>query len=329
MSDNSTALFKSFVLDIIKVFPEYENRLKKSYKTIIEDEESSDLISSFYENIEDISKELSENDFKVFEKDPIVLDNVSFKVIWNSDISNETKNNIWRYLQTFCVYNINNKQGKEDVEDVLNSIKQNEKVSDKSTLKNMKMLKKLTESLNSNIVMDKLSGDVKSDDKNVDIKNIKMDDKNIKGMEDMLENSSIGKIAKEVSEELDIESMIQGGQGIESLMNGENMMNIFNSISKKIDTSDNSNIMEEAMGLTKNMKDNPLFSSLMSTMGQGLTQMQKPMPEMPGQIPETPTNPDNRKIQLSNPHDGSSTKKRLQKKLQEKKEGKIDVNKKD
>ena len=322
MGDKSTSLLKSFLLDIIKVFPEYEKRLKKSYKIILENEESGDLISSFYENIEDISKELSENDFKVFEKDPIILDNVSFKVIWNSDISNETKNNIWRYLQTFCVYNINLKQGKEDVEDVLNSIKQNEKVSDKNTLKNMKMLKKLTTSLNSNIVMEKLSGNVKCDDKNVDIKNIKMDDKNIKGMEDMLENSSIGKIAKEVSEELDIESMIKGGQGIESLMNGENMMNIFNSISKKIDTSDNSNIMEEAMNLTKNMKDNPLFSSLMSTMGGSLTQM-------PGQIPETHTHPDNRRIHLSNPHDGSSTKNRLQKKLQEKKEGKIDVNKKD
>ena len=86
-----------------------------------------------------------------------------------------------------------------------------------------------------------------------------MDDQNIKGMEDMLENSSIGKIAKEVSEELDIESMIQGGQGIESLMNGENMMNIFNTISKKIDTSDNSNIMEEALDLTKNIRKMILY----------------------------------------------------------------------
>ena len=64
---------------------------------------------------------------------------------------------IFGTFQTFCVYNINSKQGKEDVEDVLNSIKQNEKVSDKGTLKNMKMLKKLTESLNSNIVMELLS----------------------------------------------------------------------------------------------------------------------------------------------------------------------------
>jgi hypothetical protein len=34
-------------------------------------------------------------------------------------------------------------------------------------------------------------------------------------------------------------------------------------------------------------------------------------------------------VQLSNTHDGNATKKRLQKKLQEKKEGKIDVNKKE
>ena len=79
-------LFKSFVLDIIKVLPEYEKRLKKSYKKILDDEESGDLISSFYENIEDISKELSENDFKVFEKDPVVLDNVNLLKLFGIQI---------------------------------------------------------------------------------------------------------------------------------------------------------------------------------------------------------------------------------------------------
>jgi len=325
MSDNSKKLLKSFILDIVKVFPEYEKRLSKSYSKILNEEEDCDnILSSFFENVEEISKQLSENDFTIFEKDPIILDNVSFKLIWGSDISNETRNNIWRYLQTFCIYNINSKQGKEDVEDVLNSIKQNEKVSDKGTLKNMKMLKKLTESLNSNIVMELLSE--KKANIQPDVKDVKVDDKNIKGIEDILENSSIGKIAKEVSEELNIESMIGGGGGgIENLMNGENMMNIFKSISKKIDSNPNDNIMEEAMNLSKTMKDNPLFSSLMSTMGQGLSQMNTEG----GGMSTIPTNPDNRVVQLSNNHDGSATKKRLQKKIQEKKEGKIGVNKKE
>lgn len=327
MTDNSKKLLKSFVLDIVKVFPEYEKRLSKSYSKILnEEDDCDDILVNFFENVDEISKQLSENDFTIFEKDPIILDNVSFKLIWGSNISNETRNNVWRYLQTFCVYKINSKQGKEDVEDVLNSIKQNEKVSDKGTLKNMKMLKKLTESLNSNVVMELLSE--KKGEAQPDIKDVKMDDKNIKGMEDILENSSIGKIAKEVSEELNIESMIGEGGGIENLMNGENIMNIFKSISEKIDNNPNDNIMEEAMDLSKNMKDNPLFSSLMSTMGQGFSHMNTGGGGMPT-MPTMPTNPDNRMVQLSNTHDGTATKKRLQKKLQEKKEGKIDVNKKE
>ena len=334
MSDNSNKLLKSFILDIIKVFPEYEKRLKKQYSKVLSEEDNcEELLSSFYENVEGIDKELSENKFSIFESDPIILDNVSFKLIWNSNISNETKNNIWRYLQTFCVYNINSKQGKEDVEDVLNSIKQKEKVSDKGTLNNMKLLKKLSESLNSNIVMDLLTNKGVSKTNDTDETPERVSEKptekipGINGMEDILENSSIGKIAKEVSEELDIESMINSGAGMESLMSGDNMMNIFKSISQKIENNDEGNIMEEAMNISKNMKDNPLFSTLMSTMGQGLSQMDDPSKMMSMQQPKA--TPDNRTINLNNNHDGNATKKRLQKKLQEKNEGKIDVNKKD
>ena len=73
----------------------------------------------------------------------------------------------------------------------------------KSTLKNIKLLKKLTESLNSNTSLELLSGP-----KDEDVKNLKIDGKNMKGMgdmkgmEDILENSSIGKIAKEVSKRI-------------------------------------------------------------------------------------------------------------------------------
>jgi hypothetical protein len=321
MSSDPKTILQSFILDIIKVFPEYEKRLTKSYLNILKDEEKGEeLISDFFENIDEISKSLSENDFSIFESDPIIVNNVSFKLIWNSDISNETKNNIWRYLQTLCICNINSKQGEGEVQDVLNSIKQNEKVSDKGTLKNIKLLKKLSESLNLNTSLDLLS-----DPKSEETKSLKIDGQKMKGMgemkgmEDILENSSIGKIAKEVSEELDIESMLGEGGGIENLMNGENMMNIFKSISDKIDNNEGGNIMEEAMDLSKNMQDNPLFSSLMSTMGQGLSKMNGPIPQQQNY---------NRTINFSNNHDGSATKKRLQKKLQER-DGKVDVNKKE
>ena len=41
MADNLTKVFKSFVEDIVKVFPEYENRLNTYYKDVLENEEYS------------------------------------------------------------------------------------------------------------------------------------------------------------------------------------------------------------------------------------------------------------------------------------------------
>ena len=99
MSENLNTVFKSFISEIIKVFPEYEERLLKTYyNNNFEDENvCEDKLSDFMKNIESISQLISTNDLTVFDKDPILLENVSIKMIWKSDISNETKKSIWKY----------------------------------------------------------------------------------------------------------------------------------------------------------------------------------------------------------------------------------------
>ena len=107
-------LFKSFIDDIIVVFPEYKNRLLSYYKDTIENDEEkekekdkeNDKIEEFLENIDEISDKIINKDITLFDEDPIILQNVSFKLIWNADISDQTKNTIWKYLQTFCIINI-------------------------------------------------------------------------------------------------------------------------------------------------------------------------------------------------------------------------------
>ena len=107
MSDKLCKLFKSFIDDIIKVFPEYEKRLKDYYCEIYNSEEKEYLrVKSFLKNINEISEKIVDKDITLFEDDPIILQNVSFKLMWNSNISDETKNTIWKYLQTFCIINI-------------------------------------------------------------------------------------------------------------------------------------------------------------------------------------------------------------------------------
>lgn len=318
MSDNIQGLFKSFVQDIIKVFPEYDKRLNKYYSSIIdssngEGDEKDKLLNDFFENIEEITDDICNENLEIFKTDPIILQNVSFKVIWESNITNDTKINIWKYLQSFCIYNFN--KSEEDIDVIIKNLQQNEKVKDKEALNKAKKLKKLSESIKSDSIKNKIEGKLE------DIEDLE-NDPSMKQMEDLLENTSIGKIAKEVTEELDIENMIGEGGGIEDIMRGDNMMNIFKSISSKIDSANTGggNIMEEAIGISKNMQGNPLFSSMFS----GLSKMDTASQSAVSQATE---NSNNRTIRLSNPHDGNETKRRLQKKLKEK-EDKLEVNKK-
>ena len=301
MSENLNTVFKSFISEIIKVFPEYEERLLKTYyNNNFEDENvCEDKLSDFMKNIESISQLISTNDLTVFDKDPILLENVSIKVIWKSDISTQTKNSLWRYLQTFCILHIKNNQNDERVSDVMESIKQNEKVKDKETVKNMKKLKKLTELINEDVIKE----GIESSD--------------MEQMGNLFENTQIGQIAKEVTEELNIEEMLSnenGSGGIEQLFNGGNMMNIIQTISSKVGSLENegngNNIMEEAMNITNTMKGNPIFTTLMEGMGVEESDL------------NTRSNPVVRDdiIVKDTSHTSSQTRKRLQQKLKEKTE---------
>lgn len=317
MSEQIQELFRNFIQDTIKVFPEYDKRLNKHYSAIIldegDDENKSAIFSDFMENIEEITKDVCDENLKMFEKDPIILQNVSFKVIWESNITNDTRLSIWKYLQSFCMYNFNKSQG--GIDEIVKKLQQNEKVKDKENLLKAKRLKKLSESIKNDSIEAKLNGNPEV------IEEALENDESMKQMKDILENTGIGKIAKEVTEELDIEGMLGEGGGIEDIMKGDNMMKIFQSISSKIEGANlgGGNIMEEAMGITKNMKDNPLFSSMFSSLS-------KMDPSKSEAFAEAKANTDNRRIRLSNSHDGSETKKRLQKKLKQKEE-KLEVNK--
>ena len=271
MSDNRNKLFKSMVNDIIKVFPEYTKRLLDYYKETLrinnENNNNDEKLIEFIKNVNEISDYIVEDDFSIFETDPILLQNVSFKLIWNSNISEDTKSKVWKYLQTFRILSLNDKSN-EKIIDVIKSIESNEKVKDKKTLKDIKKLKKLNESIENDTALDKLLDDkVKLAERND--KNEKPGLSGMKEMEDMFQNTGIGKIAKDITSELNIEDMIENGGGIEDIFKGENMGNIIQSISKKISSENlqSGELVNEATNICSSMESNPLFSSLMSTMG--------------------------------------------------------------
>ena len=153
--DNKTlTLFKSFVSDICKVFPEHKECIDKNYSTILELTEISiddnEIISEFLKNIDNNSNDISNKDTKIFTEELFLIKDISMKSIWDSDISEKTKENIWKYLQAFCVINIS-RNSNDKINEVLKSIESNEKVTDKKTVKEIKKIKKINENLKKDV----------------------------------------------------------------------------------------------------------------------------------------------------------------------------------
>ena len=292
-------LFNSFISEIIRGFPEYNDRINNYYKKTLEIEDDKDpKLLEFIDNIVLLSDKISENDISLFENDPIILQNVSFKVIWESEISPQTRNSIWKYLQTFCLLGIQNNQSDEKIDKIKKMIDQNEKIKDKETISNMKKLKKLSESINVDLIKENINTP------------------EMKEMGELFENTQIGKIAKEVTEELNIEDMLKDNNGIvgvDKLFNGENMMNIVQSITSKVGSleteGDEETMMKEAMDITGLMKNNPLFDSLMGGLGDISSKgMDQPQPQS------------NNISTDNNPHNSQQVRQRLQNKLKEREE---------
>jgi hypothetical protein len=311
MPENSSKLFQSFIKDIIVVFPEYENRLNKYYQTTLESESTDDpKLKEFLENVNGISSEIINKDIRVFDEDPIILQNVSFKLLWNSEgMSDQSKNSIWKYLQTFCAIKIQGEFEQDKIDDVIKKIESKEKVKDKETLKNMKKLQKLNEQF-----------DIKEIESVINDNPGTIDD-GMNEMDKMFENTSIGQIAKEITEDLDIENILNNGGGIQDLFSGGNMANIMQTISSKMadkkDTIGSDDLMKEATNICNSMQGNPLFSSLLGMQGGVMESMMQGMGDTG--MPSQPKPEQVRNIEIKdNSHDPNKTKARLQKKIKEK-----------
>ena len=229
------SLFKSFISDLIIVYPEYKSTLYDSYGDILIDESTN--IDTFLKNIHKYNTLITNKDDKLFDENIYILDNVSMKDIWKDNITDSTKNSIWKYLQTFCAIYINLKSS-ENLKELLsgesNTIEQNKK-----DIQDLKKLQKIKE-------------------------NMKEED----NFENILNNTSIGTLAKEIAESIDMPSMdnISSPDDLSNLLNGDKLMNLFNTVNtkvkEKINTGELNNdiLSREAQKLYPNMLPQGLYT---------------------------------------------------------------------
>tara|TARA_B100000282_G_scaffold33040_1_gene20997 strand:+ start:368 stop:1285 length:918 start_codon:yes stop_codon:yes gene_type:complete len=301
INSKTLTIFKSFIDDLIKVFPEHKNILIENYSDIISLDKininENDKIKEFLNFIDKISSQITEKNESIFENDLELLKGLNFKTIWNSDISDNTKDKIWKYLQSFYLININ--------VNTLNKLNEGEgkkKISkkNKKDLENFKKInedfKKMNENFNKN-------------------ENIEEIDNSLNDFNNVLENTSIGKIAQEISQELNIDD---NTEDLSQILNPESMMKIFGTITTKMNNNgdiSSDTLQNEAMNICSTMKDNPLFSQLM---GMQSTLFEQMMPQQP--------NPNTRNINVSS-NRNTEARNKARRKLDNRKNNKVNVKK--
>jgi hypothetical protein len=319
INNQCLSVFKSFINDIIKVFPEYKIKLEDIYGSIIKLDtcviDECELLKEFLERVHKLNKKITIKEDAMFNDDPLILTDISFKNIWITNISYKTKESIWKYLQTFCLISMNYHSTK-DLQTALADLSENKEIEikDKNIASDVKKIKKMTENIKEPIADD--IGDTPG--------SVEQSTEPVNPFEQIMNNSEIGKLAEQVSKELDIESMLGGTNSdnpmelFSNLMSGGAMEKIMgtihNVVNDKVENGelDKESMTKEAQNMYGQLGQSDMFQQMTQQMGNQ---------QMGNQQDNKVINP----AQDNNPHTSNKTKSRLQKKLKEKQN--IQVNK--
>jgi len=278
-------IFSDFIRDLSKTFPEIKSCLYRNYEgclTDVDDKKLCDLpkLNRFLELIGDYEKMITDKNLEFFDLEVEFLEEISFKLLWTKNISNKTRESIWKYLQTFQLININLRSSQQ-LKDALSQIGTDTEMEvDRSTAKDLKKMKKL-----SNSVKEEVKGESELDD-----------------MLGGLMDGGIGDIAKEVAKSMDIENMFgnidENSNPMEimaQMMNPEKMGSIFNNINsvmeQKMESGELSkdSLKSEAEGMMGKMGENPMFKNMMQgmepAMQQGMNTTESAVPTVDSDVP--------------------------------------------
>jgi hypothetical protein len=262
MSDVENQLFTifgNFIRDLSKTYPEIKSCLYRNYEDCLLEGDKSlseqPKLEKFLTLIGEHEKFITDKNLEFFDIEVEFLEEISFKNLWSKNISNKTRESIWKYLQTFQIININLRSSQQ-LKDALSQIGTDTQIEvDKSTAKDLKKLKKLSEGVK---------------------KEVKEEESDLDQMLGPLMDSGIGDIAKEVAKTMDIEKMFgsvdENSNPMEfmsQMMNPEKMGAIFQNINsvmeKKMDSGEltKDSLKSEAEGMMGTLGENPMFKNMM------------------------------------------------------------------
>jgi hypothetical protein len=296
---NFYKVVKDFIRDILITFPELEMNLTSEMKHIhtteipLDIEQTQELKESYTKVYDHVLREFPLRFFdilyeksEVFQESRFFLPGIDFKSLWNENITEKTKNIIWKYLKLILLM-IHGGEGDNS---------------------------KLFENINMDEIKEKINETMKDIHTFFDTENMSTDPEEMKDHLNGLMTGKIGSLAKEIAEESigDINDPKVTDDTFKKMFSDPSQMiglmhNIGDKIDKKIKSGDlkESELMEEAMDMIGKMKNMPgmkQFEQMFNKFGGGKMDLNAMQSQMNAKLNQT------------------KTKERLQNKLKKKKE---------
>ena len=258
----------TFLVELNTIVPEFKEVITKNYSDILANSNSNSdkCVKEFMTSISKYHTEISEKNDKLFKGvDSIyILNDVDFRELWAKDLSDSTRENIWKYLQTLYVLGKKIVTSEDDVTKMLDELNN----SDKESLeKHQKEMMEMMENM-SQITQDPNEGEGVSPD-----------------VENLFNSGIISDIAKELTGELDLDNMNMGNpqnmnEAFSNIMGGGGGSNFFNLISKvgekiqnKVESGkiNQGDLIKEAQKMMSGLKNPEQMAKAMNKKGKEST----------------------------------------------------------
>lgn len=270
-------VLQDLVRDLLLTFPELNDAIDPRLRVIYDGEESvraDKAVESLTEYFNTVYPErffdiLYQNEemFTNEEANLKFLPNIDFKVLWKENISANTKDTLWKYLQLILfttVSNVDNGESFGDTAKLFEAINQDEfKSKLEETMKGM-------QEMFENVEKDE-NGEAKS--------NINLDEmpnaEDIHNHVEKMMGGKLGALAKEIAEEtakdlnIDMTDASSVSDVFKNLMKNPTKLmgmvkNVGSKLDEKIKSGDikESELLQEASEMMKNMKDMPGFGNI-------------------------------------------------------------------
>lgn len=268
-------LIYDLINDILFTFPEYKENLNSDLFNIKESQDENS-IKNVYEHFKKVLPErffdilYKNND--MFEKEDInteFLPGIDFKLLWKEDISEKTKETIWKYLQLILFTVI----GKLDSQDSFGDTAKLFEAINEGELKG-----KLEETMSN--LQNMMGGEDVVDISGIDMDNMPRPEEINDHINGLL-NGKLGNLAKEIAEEtaeelnLNAENASSVNDVFQKLFkNPGKLMSLVQNVGGKLDDKiksgeiKESEIMQEASELLSKMKDMPGMGDIQKMMKQ-------------------------------------------------------------